>query len=59
MIVCPELCEKTYAVMSEHQGRESDEGPRGTIVIVSIFGALVVLGWLALFFGVFVPRGTP
>jgi hypothetical protein len=45
--------------MSEHQGRESDEGPRGTIVIVSIFGALVVLGWLALFFGVFVPRGTP
>lgn len=32
--------------------------PRGTITIVAIFGALVVLGWLAFFFGLFVPRGT-
>jgi hypothetical protein len=35
-----------------------DEGPRGTVAIVAIFGALLVLGWLALFFGLFVPRGT-
>jgi len=35
-----------------------DEGPRGTVVIVAIFGGLLVLGWLALFFGLFVPRGT-
>ena len=32
--------------------------PRGTVVIVSVFGALVVLGWLLMFFGLFVPRGT-
>jgi len=31
---------------------------RGTVVIVSVFGALLVLGWLLLFFGLFVPRGT-
>jgi hypothetical protein len=35
-----------------------DDGPRGTVVIVAIFGGLLVLGWLALFFGLFVPRGT-
>jgi hypothetical protein len=32
--------------------------PQGTLVIVGVFGGLVVLGWLLLFFGVFVPRGT-
>lgn len=32
--------------------------PRGTLVIVGVFGMLVVLGWLLLFFGLFVPRGT-
>ncbi len=35
-----------------------DAHPRGTVMIVSVFGALLVLGWLALFFGLFVPRGT-
>ncbi len=37
---------------------DSHEAPRGTLVIVATFGALVVVGWLLLFFGVFVPRGT-
>lgn len=32
--------------------------PQGTVVIVSVFGALLVLGWLLMFFGLFVPRGT-
>jgi hypothetical protein len=32
--------------------------PRGTLYIVSAFGILVVVGWLLLFFGLFVPRGT-
>ena len=31
---------------------------RGTVVIVSVFGGLVVIGWLLMFFGLFVPRGT-
>jgi hypothetical protein len=28
------------------------------MTIVAVFGALVVLGWLLMFFGLFVPRGT-
>ena len=35
------------------------ESPRGTLYIVAIFGAAVVAGWLALFFGLFLPRSTP
>jgi hypothetical protein len=36
-----------------------EERLRGTVTIVSVFGGLLVLGWLLLFFGLFVPRGTP
>ena len=36
----------------------ADQAPRGTVMIVAVFGVLVVLGWLAFFFGLFVPRGT-
>lgn len=36
---------------------ESDT--RGTVAIVAIFGALVAVGWLAFFFGLFLPRTTP
>jgi hypothetical protein len=32
--------------------------PHGTLAIVAVFGVLVVVGWLLLFFGLFVPRGT-
>jgi hypothetical protein len=39
--------------------QENEESPRGTVVIVFTFGALVLVGWLLLFFGVFVPRGLP
>jgi hypothetical protein len=31
---------------------------RGTVAIVSVFGGLLVIGWLLMFFGLFVPRGT-
>lgn len=41
------------------QMNRDSESPRGTVVIVFTFGALVVVGWLLLFFGVFVPRGLP
>jgi hypothetical protein len=37
---------------------QNDHAPKGTLWIVGVFGALVVIGWLLLFFGVFVPRGT-
>jgi hypothetical protein len=33
------------------------ESPRGTWVIMLIFGILFTLAWLATYFGVFLPRG--
>mgnify|MGYP001620003566 CR=1 FL=1 len=32
--------------------------PKGTIAIVAVYGLLFVLGWLALYLFVFVPRGA-
>ncbi len=31
--------------------------PRGTLAIVLIYAALFVLGWLALYYAEFLPRG--
>lgn len=31
--------------------------PKGTLAIVGIYGLLFVIGWLIMYFGVFVPRG--
>jgi hypothetical protein len=33
--------------------------PRGTLAIVFIFGALFLLGWLAMYIGLFLKRGAP
>ena len=44
--------------MTQPNEQKALHEPRGTLIIVSVFGALVVFGWLALFFGLFVPRGT-
>ena len=33
--------------------------PRGTLAIVSIFGALFVLGWFAMYVWQFLQRGAP
>jgi hypothetical protein len=38
---------------------DHDAPPRGTLYIVSAFGLLVALGWLLLYFGLFLPRATP
>ncbi len=43
--------------MADPPSSESDT--RGTVVIVAIFGGLVAAGWLAFFFGLFLPRNTP
>jgi len=32
--------------------------PKGTLAIVGIYGLLFVIGWLIVYFGVFVPRGA-
>jgi hypothetical protein len=34
------------------------EPPRGTLAIVCIYAALFVVGWLLIFLGVFVRRGS-
>ena len=50
--------------MSEEHLQTSSEGsdvgghPKGTLAIVAVYGLLFVIGWLVLYFGVFVPRGT-
>ena len=31
--------------------------PKGTLAIVGIYGLLFVVGWLFIYFGVFLPRG--
>jgi hypothetical protein len=33
--------------------------PRGTLAIVLIFGALFLLGWLAMYIFMFLERGAP
>lgn len=38
---------------------DDNPSPRGTLYIVGAFGLLVVLGWLLLYFGLFLPRATP
>ena len=50
--------------MSEDQLNPSPEEsvdvgghPKGTLAIVGIYGLLFVIGWLVMYFGVFVPRG--
>ena len=37
----------------------SPSDTRGTMAIVAAFGVLVVVGWLAFFFGLFLPRQAP
>jgi hypothetical protein len=44
--------------MSDSTEPESDQ-PRGTLIIVAVFGVLVVLGWLLFYFGLYLPRNTP
>jgi hypothetical protein len=37
---------------------ESLENPRGTLVIVLLFGLIFAVGWLAMYFWVFLGRGA-
>jgi hypothetical protein len=43
--------------MTEHPP-ELEEHPRGTLAVVGLFGVIFVIGWLAFFFFVYVPRGA-
>ena len=33
--------------------------PKGTLAVLAIYMLLFILGWAALYFGQFLPRGTP
>jgi hypothetical protein len=33
--------------------------PRGTLAIVAVFGLLFAVGWLAVYFFIFLSRGAP
>jgi hypothetical protein len=43
--------------MAEHPP-ELGKHPRGTLAVVGLFAVIFVLGWLAFFFLVYVPRGV-
>jgi hypothetical protein len=43
--------------MSEANRNSHDEHPRGTLALVAIYGLLLLLGWLAVYYLVYVPRG--
>ena len=43
---------------SSEQASDVGGHPKGTLAIVGIYGLLFVLGWLVIYFFVFVPRGT-
>lgn len=40
------------------EDRENFGHPRGTLAVVAIFGTLFLLGWLAMYFGMFLQRGA-
>lgn len=39
-------------------GHDVGSHPKGTLAIVGIYGLLFLVGWLIIYFFVFVPRGT-
>jgi hypothetical protein len=38
---------------------DHNQTPRGTLYIVGVFGGLVVVGWMLMYFALFLPRSTP
>jgi len=41
------------------EDRQNIGHPRGTLAIVIVFGALFMLGWLAMYLFLFLQRGAP
>ena len=42
----------------EEQKKVLESPPRGTWAILLVFGVLFTAGWLAMYFGLFLARGT-
>jgi hypothetical protein len=43
--------------MAESRGPDLGQHPRGTLVIVLLYGIAFAVGWLLMYFFVFLPRG--
>ena len=35
-----------------------EDSPKGTWIIMSVYGVVFTLGWLYMWFGIFIPRGA-
>lgn len=45
---------------SEHETLLQDIGhPKGTLAVLAVYMLFFVVGWAVLYFGAFLPRGTP
>jgi hypothetical protein len=50
---------KNNPIAAHSENHDEDFGhPRGTLAVVAIFGALFLLGWLGMYFGMFLQRGA-
>lgn len=45
--------------LTQMTSRDDNQAPRGTLYIVAVFGGLVVVGWMLMYFVLFLPRSTP
>jgi hypothetical protein len=53
------MSEKNDPVDPASENHQEDFGhPRGTLAVVAIFGTLFLLGWLGMYFGMFLQRGA-
>lgn len=53
------MTDRNNPVDSRGESHDEDSGhPRGTLAVVAIFGALFLLGWLGMYFGMFLQRGA-
>ncbi len=43
--------------MDAENRNSQDQHPRGTLALVVIYGVLLLLGWLAVYYLVYIPRG--
>jgi Cytochrome c oxidase subunit IIa family len=51
--------EQATAPVRPEDPHEDFGHPRGTLAIVAVFGALFLLGWLTMYFYMFLQRGAP
>jgi len=58
-VAMPSTSVKTSPEPPDEKQVEEFGHPRGTLAIVFIFGALFLLGWLAMYVGIFLKRGAP